>query len=240
TILPFVLTDAPRGLSASLPTIVAGTSHQGEVTVAYEGPRLALTYQGPSFPPFPTDSAVYGVLVVDDSTQRAQGVLIYESVRPPRPGARPRAHRRRRRGSRALPHPAAPQARRNRRRTGRSRAGPDRGCPCPAAPDPGDLPGDPDPERRARGDAVPGPGERTLERDRSRRRPRPPRPAGRGRLPAARLPLNSRDQREHPPPSGDPRPRAVALRHRLGPRRRDRGRRALRRRALDARGAVAS
>jgi len=83
TILPFVLTDAPRGLSASLPAIVAGTSHQGEVTVAYEGPRLALTYQGPSFPPFPTDSAVYGVLVVDDSTQRAQGVLIYESVRPP-------------------------------------------------------------------------------------------------------------------------------------------------------------
>src|SRR2546427_632260 len=73
TILPFVLSDA----------IVAGTSHQGEVTVAYEGPRLALTYQGPSFPPFPTDSAVYGVLVVDDSTQRAQGVLIYESVRPP-------------------------------------------------------------------------------------------------------------------------------------------------------------
>src|SRR5438445_628108 len=83
TILPFVLTDAPRGLSASLPALVAGTSHQGEVTVAYEGPRLALTYQGPSFPPFPTDSAVYGVLVVDDSTQRAQGVLIYESVRPP-------------------------------------------------------------------------------------------------------------------------------------------------------------
>src|SRR2546430_5571318 len=83
TILPFVLTDAPRGLSASLPALVAGTSHQGEVTVAYEGPRLALTYQGPSFPPFPTDSAVYGVLVVDDSTQRAQGGLIYESVRPP-------------------------------------------------------------------------------------------------------------------------------------------------------------
>ena len=83
TILPFVLTDAPRGLSASLPALVAGTSHQGEVTVAYQGARLALTYQGPSFPPFPTDSAVYGVLVVDDSTQRAQGALIYESVRPP-------------------------------------------------------------------------------------------------------------------------------------------------------------
>src|SRR2546429_533311 len=83
TILPFVLTDAPRGLSASLPALVAGTSHQGEVTVAYEGPRLALTYQGPSFPPFPTDSAVYGVLVVDDSTPRAPGGLVYQSLRRP-------------------------------------------------------------------------------------------------------------------------------------------------------------
>src|SRR5207245_279723 len=83
TSLPCVPTDAARVPCASLPALVAGTSHQGEVTVAYQGARLALTYQGPSFPPFPTDSAVYGVLVVDDSTQRAQGMLIYESVRPP-------------------------------------------------------------------------------------------------------------------------------------------------------------
>ncbi|OLC04868.1 MAG: hypothetical protein AUH45_01920 [Gemmatimonadetes bacterium 13_1_40CM_69_22] len=83
SVLPYVLTDAPRGLSASLPALVAGMAQQGEVAVAYGGQRLILTYQGPNFPPFPTDSAVYALLVVDDSTQRAQGVLIYESVRPP-------------------------------------------------------------------------------------------------------------------------------------------------------------
>jgi len=83
SVLPYVLTDAPRGLAASLPALVAGTAQQGEVAVAYGGQRLILTYQGPNFPAFPTDSAVYAVLVVDDSTQRAQGVLVYESVRPP-------------------------------------------------------------------------------------------------------------------------------------------------------------
>src|SRR5437879_9259951 len=83
TILPFVLTDAPRGLSASLPALVAGTSQQGDVSVSYGGQRLVLAYHGPSFPAVPTDSSVYAVLVVDDSTQRAQGVLIYESQRPP-------------------------------------------------------------------------------------------------------------------------------------------------------------
>src|SRR5207247_10254987 len=69
--------------ASACPGAVARTADQGDVSVANEGPRLALTNQGPSFPPFPTDSAVYGVLVVDDSTQRAQGALIYESVRPP-------------------------------------------------------------------------------------------------------------------------------------------------------------
>ena len=83
TLLPYVLTDAPRGLSASLPALVAGTGRQGDVSVSYGGQRLALTYHGPSFPPFPTDSSAYALLVVDDSTQRAQGVLIYESQRPP-------------------------------------------------------------------------------------------------------------------------------------------------------------
>jgi hypothetical protein len=83
TVLPYVLTEAPRGLSASLPALVAGYREQGEVSVSYAGSRLALTYQGPHFPPFPNDSTVYALLVVDDSTQRAQGILIYESIRPP-------------------------------------------------------------------------------------------------------------------------------------------------------------
>lgn len=81
--LPFVLTDAPRGLPASLPARVAGTAQQGEVAVSYRGPRLTMAYAGPGVPPLATDTTVYALLVVDDSTQRAHGVLIYESVRPP-------------------------------------------------------------------------------------------------------------------------------------------------------------
>src|SRR2546427_11986293 len=83
TLLPFVLTDAPRGLSASLPALVAGTSQQGDVSVSYGGQRLVLAYHGPSFPAGPTDSSVYAGLVVDDSTHRAPGGLLYESPRPP-------------------------------------------------------------------------------------------------------------------------------------------------------------
>src|SRR5256884_3656051 len=58
TILPFVLTDAPRGLSASLPALVAGTSQQGDVSVSYGGQPPLLAYHGPSFPAVPTHSSV--------------------------------------------------------------------------------------------------------------------------------------------------------------------------------------
>jgi hypothetical protein len=83
TVLPYVLSDAPRGLPASLPARIAGTGQQSEVAVAYDGSRLTMAYGGQNFPPFPTDATVYGLLVVDDSSQRAQGVLIYEGQRPP-------------------------------------------------------------------------------------------------------------------------------------------------------------
>ena len=78
--VPYVLTEAPRGLPASLPARVIGISQQGEVRVTYTTNGLSMEYQGPSFPPA---GVGYGLLVVDDSTQRAQGVLIYESQRPP-------------------------------------------------------------------------------------------------------------------------------------------------------------
>ncbi len=82
---PYVLTEAPRGLPGTLPARVAGYSQQGEVVVAYGRGRLTMAYQGPGFPTASiSDSTVYGLLVVDDSTQRAQGVLIYESRRPPK------------------------------------------------------------------------------------------------------------------------------------------------------------
>ena len=81
---PFILTEPPRGLPGSLPARVAGNAQQSTVAITYSGPRLALAYQGPNFPPYPSDSTVYALLVVDDSSQRAQGVLLYEGVRPPK------------------------------------------------------------------------------------------------------------------------------------------------------------
>ena len=82
--LPFVLTEPPRGLPASLPVRVAGTTAQSTVQVTYTKGALTMDYQGSGFPATSvSDSTVYALLVVDDSTQRAQGVLIYESQRPP-------------------------------------------------------------------------------------------------------------------------------------------------------------
>ena len=82
--LPFVLTETPRGLPGSLPVRVAGTAQQSTVQVTYARGPLTMDYQGPGFPAASVnDSSVYALLVVDDSTQRAQGVLIYESQRPP-------------------------------------------------------------------------------------------------------------------------------------------------------------
>jgi hypothetical protein len=82
--LPFVLTDAPRGLPGALPVRVIGTREQSTVLVGYTRGALTMEYQGAGFPAGSvSDSTAYAVLVVDDSTQRAQGVLIYESRRPP-------------------------------------------------------------------------------------------------------------------------------------------------------------
>jgi hypothetical protein len=80
-----VLTDAPRGLPATLPARVVFVGEgakppQGEVLVAYSQSQLVMGYQWTGFPSPPGG---YGLLVVDDSTQRAEGVLIYESP-PPR------------------------------------------------------------------------------------------------------------------------------------------------------------
>src|SRR5207247_6537878 len=68
----YLLADAPRGLPGSLPARVVGQAQQGEVLVAYDKTQLLMDYQGPAFPASPGG---YGVLVVDDSTQRAEGVI---------------------------------------------------------------------------------------------------------------------------------------------------------------------
>lgn len=80
----YVLTEAPRGLPASLPARVVFVGEgpkpqQGEVLIAHSGNQLVMGYQGSGFPAPPGG---YGLLVVDDSTQRAQGVLVYESQVP--------------------------------------------------------------------------------------------------------------------------------------------------------------
>lgn len=81
---PFVLTEAPRGLPGSLPVLIAGTALQSTVQVSYNRGALTMEYQGAGFPATAvSDTTVYALLVVDDSTQRTQGVLIYESQRPP-------------------------------------------------------------------------------------------------------------------------------------------------------------
>ena len=83
-LLPFVLTDAPRGLPGTLPIRVVGTPQQSTVAVTYAKGALTMEYQGAGFPATSvSDSTAYAILVVDDSTQRAVGVLIYESRRPP-------------------------------------------------------------------------------------------------------------------------------------------------------------
>ena len=75
-----ILTEAPRGLPTSLPALVGGQATQGAVAVAYDTSRhLSLSYQGPSFP---APGAGYALLVVDDTSSRVEGVLIYDSNDP--------------------------------------------------------------------------------------------------------------------------------------------------------------
>jgi len=74
-----IITDAPRGLPDSLPAMVI-RQRQGAVRVVYdpEGKLLIMEYAGDSFP----TRGGYGLLVVDDTSHRAVGVLFYDSEEP--------------------------------------------------------------------------------------------------------------------------------------------------------------
>ena len=74
-----IITDAPRGLPDSLPAMVI-RQKQGAVRVDYDpqGKSLIMEYAGDSFP----TRGGYGLLVVDDTSHRAMGVLFYESEEP--------------------------------------------------------------------------------------------------------------------------------------------------------------
>jgi len=74
-----VITDPPRGLPDSLPAMVI-QQKQASVHVGYDpqGKAIVMEYAGDSFP----TRGGYGLLVVDDTSQRAVGVLVYEGVEP--------------------------------------------------------------------------------------------------------------------------------------------------------------
>jgi hypothetical protein len=73
-----VITDAPRGLPEALPAMVI-QQQQGQVAIGYDADgRIVMGYRGAGFP----TQGGYGLLVVDDTSQRAMGVLILESEEP--------------------------------------------------------------------------------------------------------------------------------------------------------------
>jgi hypothetical protein len=73
-----VITDAPRGLPDSLPAMVI-QQKQASVRVGYDAEqRIVMGYEGPGFP----TRGGYGLLVVDDTSHRAVGVLVFESEEP--------------------------------------------------------------------------------------------------------------------------------------------------------------
>jgi len=78
-----LLTEVPLGLPATLPARIAGQADTGRAVVSAAQGQLNLRYEGSYFPTGVTDSTVYGLLVVDDSTARVVGLLVYEGIAPP-------------------------------------------------------------------------------------------------------------------------------------------------------------
>jgi hypothetical protein len=74
-----VLTDPPRGLSDSLPALVIQQKNdRGAVIVGRDAEgRVSMQFRGPAFP-----QHGYGLLVVDDTSQRAMGVMILDQEEP--------------------------------------------------------------------------------------------------------------------------------------------------------------
>ena len=74
-----VITDPPRGLPDSLPTLVIQQKNdRGAVIVSRDAEgRVSMQFRGPAFP-----QRGYGLLVVDDTSQRAMGVLVLDQEDP--------------------------------------------------------------------------------------------------------------------------------------------------------------
>jgi hypothetical protein len=77
-----VVTDPPRGLPDSLPTLIIQPKSRdtGVVIVTRDASgRVSMLYRGNGFP-----ARGYALLVVDDTSQRAMGVLILDQEEPVR------------------------------------------------------------------------------------------------------------------------------------------------------------
>lgn len=77
-----VVTDPPRGLPDSLPTLIFQPKSRdtGVVIVSRDAAgRVTMLYRGAGFP-----TRGYALLVVDDTSQRAMGVLIVDQEEPTR------------------------------------------------------------------------------------------------------------------------------------------------------------
>jgi hypothetical protein len=74
-----VLTDPPRGVPDSLPALVIQQKNdRGAVIVGRDAEgKISMQFRGPAFP-----SRGYGLLVVDDTSQRAMGVMILDQEEP--------------------------------------------------------------------------------------------------------------------------------------------------------------
>jgi hypothetical protein len=74
-----VLTDPPRGLPDSLPALVIQQKNdRGAVIVVRDAEgKISMQFRGPAFP-----ARGYGLLVVDDTSQRAMGVMIIDQEEP--------------------------------------------------------------------------------------------------------------------------------------------------------------
>ncbi|MEX2157289.1 MAG: hypothetical protein WD773_10680 [Gemmatimonadales bacterium] len=72
-----VITDPPRGLPDSLPALVIQQQPGAVIAGRDAEQRVSMQYRGAGFP-----AQGWGLLVVDDSSQRAMGVLIFESPEP--------------------------------------------------------------------------------------------------------------------------------------------------------------
>ena len=75
-----VLTDPPRGVPDSLPVLVIQPqkNDRGAVIVSRDAEgKISMQFRGPAFP-----ARGYGLLVVDDTSQRAMGVLVVDQEDP--------------------------------------------------------------------------------------------------------------------------------------------------------------